>query len=77
MKITPKKFSITKFLSEKYGGNWKYHVGTWHCDDNKRVVMRVRGCSCDDENCGHLSQYWLYGNGTPELVWFYINNKIK
>lgn len=62
-----RKESICKQLSREFGGKWKYKVGTWWCDDNKRNVMRVAGCLCDGD-CGHPSQYYLYGDGIPKRL---------
>lgn len=66
-----KKISKSKFLAEKYGGKWKFDgMACWWCDDGKRHVARTASCCCDDENCGCPSQYWLYGDGTPEMVYW-------
>lgn len=59
----------SKYLANKYGGKWEYdHVAGWWCDDGKRAVSR---CSASFDAEGELpSEYWLYGDGTPERVYF-------
>lgn len=43
--------NISKELSDKFGGIWKYNGYCWMCDDDIRLAMR--GCSCysDDDEC--------------------------
>ena len=72
-KETTQCISITKYLSQKYKGKWKYECkGTWRCDDNVRTVRRT-GYLCDDEVCNNDSQFFLYYNDdrTPEPVYFF------
>lgn len=66
-----KSVSKAKQLAKTLGGKWKYDgVGAWWCDDKKRHVARVAGCSCDDE-CEHPPRYYLYGDGIPKMIRFY------
>ena len=63
----PKAISFTTLFHKKFGGKWKYDGrGTWNCDDRKRFIQRVSGCTCDYD-CDHPSQMYLYGDGVP--VW--------
>jgi hypothetical protein len=65
------KINKTKLLEKEFGGKWKYdNHATWWCDDNKRHVARVQSCHCDDI-CNHPSVYYMYGDGTPKLIWFW------
>ncbi len=61
----------TKQLTDMYGGIWKYDgVTTWWCDDDKRSVARTHGhFGCDDDDC-RATAYWLYGDGSPQQVYF-------
>lgn len=64
----PKPIPWTKYFKQKYGGKWKYDChGTWICNDGKRFINRVAGCSCDGD-CDHPSRMYLYGDGIPKLV---------
>ncbi len=67
-----RKQSKSVILAKIYGGKWEYDgVNTWWCDDKKRYVCRCAPPIIDDfdEKIGP-PQYWLYGGGYPERVWF-------
>jgi hypothetical protein len=67
-----KRINKTKYLNDNYGGKWKYDgICTWICDDCTRTVSRVASCTCDYV-CGHSPDYWLYGDGTPKPVYFWL-----
>lgn len=68
--------SKAKWLGEVLGGKWKYDgETTWWCDDEIRSVARVH-CGAKDINgefeSGYLPEYWLYGNGTPQSIYWGI-----
>jgi hypothetical protein len=70
--MTVKRINKTKYLNDNYGGKWKYDgINTWICDDCTRTVSRVASCTCDYV-CGHSPDYWLYGDGTPKPVYFWL-----
>ena len=56
------KGTISSFLQKKYGGRWKYDGrSAWYCDDNTRVVKKVRtGLYCGKENKWFGSRYYMY-----------------
>lgn len=59
-----------KILSKNYGGVWTYNgLTSWFCDDEKRHVART--CSSCDEDDRWPPNYWLYGDGSPQLVNFW------
>lgn len=60
--------SRAKQFGQRFGGTWKYDGrGSWWCDDGRRHISRVQGCSCDGD-CNHPSVLYLYGDGIPKDV---------
>lgn len=63
--------SKAAYLSNKYGGKWKYDgVATWYCDDKKRSVSRTANMLYDGNDNYGDTDYYLYGDGeTRRIVW--------
>ena len=69
--LNPRVRSRSQALSKMYGGKWKYDgMATWNCDDGVRSVVRTCGCSGDSDRCTCLTNYYLYGAGNAEAVFF-------
>ena len=68
----PRK-SITDFLKEYYGGDWKFTFphGPWVCEDG-REVHRQKNCNCwawgNDEGCKCKPKYILHSEEGQEEV---------
>jgi len=59
--------SYCQYLSEQYGGKWKYnYTFGWWCDDKNRRVSRVCMCS-HDGYCDCIPTCWLYEDGKIPL----------
>ncbi len=54
------------------GGIWTYdNFASWYCDDKKRHVTRTCSDIYDEDA---PPDYWLYGDGPPQLIrWRYVN----
>lgn len=70
--IKPVAKSFTKYLSEKYGGKWKYHrrSGEWTCNDGIRYVREVHigGYDTDEGWAGPATRYLYYKDGRPTEI---------
>lgn len=77
MNFTVKKLSISKWLSEKYGGEWKYDGrATWWCNDDKRHASRVAsGRDMEGEYTGHW-RICLYSEDKAEWLPFSGNSEV-
>jgi len=70
IKVTVKPY--TKYLSERYGGKWKYHKrsGEWTCNDGIRYIREVHvGFYDTDEGwAGPANRYLYYKDGRPTEI---------
>jgi hypothetical protein len=65
------RVSTTQAIANAVGGSWRYNRQSrqWQCSDGS-VAHWVWSCFsyCDEDNCGHPPELWLYGRGTPQRL---------
>lgn len=70
--IKPVSKPFTKYLSEKYGGKWKYHrrSGEWTCNDGIRYVREVYIGGYDTVGgwAAPPTKYLYYKDGRPTEI---------